>query len=495
MDKQKLKFSTLNLPSFNDISLPGQVKEVIKTLSSMPCEIYIIGGFVRDLMLEQVSYDLDFVIVDKSSVEVCKELVAKFSGNYFILDEVTQTVRFVLKDENVFAYTFDFTQVKKEALEDDFKRRDFTINALAINLKEQDVLIDKFSGLDDLKQKKIKAIKLENLIDDPLRFLRAFRFASSLNANIDDSVLKYIPDNLNYFNESVSAERISTELFKILDCDDSFKYLRQVADVGLLEKIFPELTPMRKVPPNDHHHLWLFDHSVELVNTCEQNFLKIPVWAQELLNKEFGLLQSPKTKAVVKLGCLFHDLGKPSTWEIKKINDTEKHTFYGHDKVGETITKEISDRLKFSNSVTETLSKLVRYHLRPFQLQQGEASITQRALFRFFRDVNEDTPLLLMLAMADLYATRGPKVSDETLVRDEKLLLYLYEEYRKYKDNEIEKAKKPKLLDGNQIMKLTGLKPSPELGQIMKDLDEAIGVGEVKTKDEAITWVLNKKDL
>ena len=131
------------------------------------------------------------------------------------------------------------------------------------------------------------------------------------------------------------------------------------------------------------------------------------------------------------------------------------------------------------------------FFLRPFQLSQNSEPVTERALYRFFRDVGNDTPLLLMLAMADLYATVGPKVTKEDLLNGEKLLLFLFDEYRKYEHRETEKTKKPKLLDGNEIMKLTGLKPSRELGDLIKELDEAIAIGEIKTKEEAKNWIKN----
>ncbi|MBI3591473.1 MAG: HD domain-containing protein [Candidatus Melainabacteria bacterium] len=495
MSEKQIKISTLNVPTLLDLELPKPVKELIKTLTKEKAEIYLIGGFVRDMLIGRLSYDLDFVVVDKSALELGKELALKHDGNCFLLDKLTETTRVMLKEEVAPSYTFDFTPVLKSNLEADFARRDFTINTLAINLKELNILIDKFSGLDDLNQKKIKAVKSENLLDDPLRFIRAFRFAAYLQCEIEPELFYFIKSNLDdkkvsSLLKSVAGERISTELWKILDNDNSSKYIRQMADVGLLEEIMPELTPMRKVTPNSHHHLWLFDHSLELVKTFEENFHKIPEWAKQELNNPFSASASPVKKSVAKLGALLHDVGKPSTWEIKKNNGEEKHTFYGHDKVGAEITKDISEKLKFSNLIQETISRLVRYHLRPFQLQQGDAPITDRALYRFFRDVGEDMPLLLMLAMADLYATCGPKITKEDLSSGEKLILFLFDEYKKYKTREIEAAKKPKLLDGNEVMKLTGLKPSPILGQVMKELDEAIAVGEIKTKEEAKNWVL-----
>ena len=492
MAKELLKASNGNLPNLADVALPASVKALLKTLSEE--KIYLIGGFVRDMILGMPSFDLDFIVVDKNTNSLGKELTNKFQGNCFVLDEITQTIRFVLKDEESQKYTFDFTSVKLSEIEQDFERRDFTINTIAIDLKSPDIFIDKFDGIRDLKEKKIKAIKLENFVDDPLRFLRAFRFGALLNAEIDPEIISFIKRRCEVTSplQDVSVERISYELWKIFDCDNSFKYLKELSNTGLLEKIIPELTPMRKVTPNSHHHLWLYDHSLELVKTFEENFHKIPDWAKEELNKPFSNALSPTKKSIAKLGALFHDLGKPGTWEIKNINGEEKHTFYGHDKTGAEITKNIGERLKFSNLVIDTISKLVRYHLRPFQLSQGNEPITERALYRFFRDVGNDTPLLLMLAMADLYATVGPKITKEDLVNGEKLLLYLFDEYKKYEYREIEKAKKPKLLDGNEIMKLTGLPASKALGDLIKELDEMIAVGKIKTKEEASQWVLRK---
>ena len=471
--------SSLNLPSLAGLVLPKPVKELINTLSIGNLEVYLIGGFIRDMLLGRHSYDLDFIVIDKNAYELGNELASKFNGTCFLLDKITGTSRLVLKDELSQAYTFDFTPVSKPDLEADFARRDFTINTLAINLKNPDVLIDKFSGLNDLKQKIIKAVKLENLLDDPVRYIRAFRFATEIPSEISQETLSFISNNLSYFNDSVSGERIALELWKILDNDSSFNSVSQMSNIGLLEKFLPELTFARKVTPNDYHHLWLFEHLIELIKTFEENFFKIPDWAKEELNKPFGSLESPKKKALVKLACLLHDIGKPQTWEIKNVNGVEKHTFYGHDKLGAKMTELIGERLKFSNSIIQTLSKLVQYHLRPFQLSQGNEPITERALYRFFRSVEDDTPLLLMLAMADLYATRGPKITNEDLLNGEKLLLFWFEEYRKYKTKEIEKTKKPKLFNGNELMELTGLEPSLILGFIVEELDEAIAVGEV----------------
>ena len=489
MTKELLNLSDLNLPNLPDLALPQAVKDLIKVLSDY--EGYLVGGFVRDLVLGKPSFDMDFVIVDKDTDTLGKELTRLFEGHYFVLDKDTKTTRFVLSDEGAKNYTFDFTSVSKGQIEEDFQRRDFTINALAIDLKKQNYIVDKFGGVNDLKERKIKAIRLENFLDDPLRFLRAFRFATLLNGEIENETLLFIKNNVSLRN--VAPERIATEIWKIFDNDSCFKYIKQISEIGLLEEIFPETTPMRKVTPNSHHHLWLYDHSVELVKTFEENYSKIPQWAKEELNSPIGNAISPTKKGVAKLASFLHDVGKPDTWEIKKIDEKEKHTFYGHDKTGAEIVNNISERMKFSNAITEMLSKLVRYHLRPFQLSQNNQPISERALFRFFRDLGDDTAGLLALAMADLYATLGPEITKENLENGEKLLLFLFEEFRKYRNKETEKANKPKLIDGNEIMKLTGLKPSKELGELMKSLDEAIGIGEVKTKEEALEWVKKAK--
>ena len=483
----------LKVISFSSLVLPEKAKELIHALASLDTPVFLVGGFIRDMLIDLVSFDLDFVVVDKDPENLAKSLSENFGGHSFLLHDETKTTRLVLSDQSCSGYTFDFTGVSKQDLEKDFLRRDFTINALAVNLKEPNILIDKFSGQKDLKEKKIRSVTPENLLDDPLRFLRAFRFASLINGEIDNDTLIFIKINLEHFNNTVASERILNELWKLFDNDNSCKYISQMADIGLLEKIFPELTPTRKVTPNIYHHLWLFDHSIEMIKIFEESFCKIPKQAKDDLNKPFGALKSPVKKSVAKLASLLHDIGKPDTWEIKQGDGFEKHTFYGHDKLGSKKIEEISKRLKFSNSISETLSKLVRYHLRPFQLSQPGAEITEKALYRFFRDVENDTTLLLMLALSDLYATCGPKVTKEDLANGEKLILFLFDKYFEYKTKKEEKTKKPKLLDGNEIMKLTGLKPSCQLGDLIKNLDELIATGEITTKEDAVKWALEHK--
>lgn len=472
--------------------LPVKVKNLVNYLSRIDQDVYLIGGFVRDCILGKTSYDLDFVLIDLDPNEFCQDLSLKFPGKAILLDKVTKTTRFILEDDSTKPYTFDFTGVSREKLDEDFKRRDFTINALAIALKNPGIVIDKFCGIDDLKNKKIRIIDEKNLHDDPLRILRAFRFAACLDASIDKETLTALHTNLGEFHD-IASERISQELWKMFESDTSYAHFKAMGDAGLLEIIFPELTECRKVPENDFHHLNLFDHSVYLIDTFEKHFSKIPGWASEYLNSPHGEIYSPKKKSVAKLGALLHDIGKPKTWEIKNVKGNEKHTFIGHDKVGAEMSDLICERLKLSNLITKTISKLIKQHLRPFQLSHGGyTQISNRALFKFFRELDVDTPLLLMLALADHYATCGPKISSEDILDGERLLLFLFDEYKKYQDVTLEQSKKKILLDGNEIMNITGLKPSRNLGILIKSLDEEVFLGNIITKEDAVKWVKNQ---
>src|SRR3989338_8040885 len=227
----------LKVISFSSLVLPEKAKELIHALASLDTPVFLVGGFIRDMLIDLSSFDLDFVVVDKDPVNLAKSLSENFGGHSFLLHDETKTTRLVLSDESCSGYTFDFTGVSKQNLEKDFLRRDFTINALAVNLKEPNILIDKFSGQKDLKEKKIRSVTPENLLDDPLRFLRAFRFASLINGEIDNDTLTFIKKNLEHFNNTVASERISNELWKLFDNDNSCKYISQMADIGLLEKI------------------------------------------------------------------------------------------------------------------------------------------------------------------------------------------------------------------------------------------------------------------
>ena len=207
----------------------------------------------------------------------------------------------------------------------------------------------------------------------------------------------------------------------------------------------------------------------------------MPTWVQDSLKQELNAGVS--RLAATKLACLLHDVGKPQTWQI---NEDGRHTFYSHDRLGSEMCEEIGEKMKWSRPLTKFIVKLVKWHLRPGALfHQGQP--TERAIRRFYRDVQDDLPELILLAYADFGATRGPDLLNvEARQQAEKNLEGLLEGYVQFKEKSLSRQK---LLDGNDVMSLLGVPGGPIVGELLEDLAEAQEFNEVSNAADAEAFV------
>lgn len=409
-----------------------------------------------------------------SAVAFAKELAERSAGHFVLLDEENDTARVVTDDGDC----FDFAACVGGSLETDLKRRDFTINALAWDPAQPEQIIDIVGGLADIEEKKIRVISEQSFIDDPLRLLRAYRFAALLQFDIDDLTVGYIKEHQSKIT-NVAAERINAELFLMLDTSNAGQQINAMGNMGLLESIFPELLATRKVTSNAYHHLGLFEHSVETLVQAEKALEEMPEWSRQCLAEP---LNSGVTRAAAsKLAGLLHDIGKPETWVITPEG---KHTFIGHDKLGAEMIAPLAKRMKWSRPLERFMEKLVRWHLRPGHLfQQGPP--TDKARYRFYKTIGAELPELIVLAMADFRSTCGPGLQVGRKQAEENLfeLLNQFSVYQIGQKNEY------RFLDGNAIMKLLGIKPGPVIGQLLDELLEAQALGEVTDEAQAASFV------
>jgi len=276
----------------------------------------------------------------------------------------------------------------------------------------------------------------------------------------------------------VAGERISEELFKILNNDNSFLYFYMMEKLKVLDVIFPEIKPARKIGRGGYHHLNVWLHSLETLKEYEslyrRKLIKNPNIKQYL---DEVISSGHRRHQLLKLGCLFHDIGKPLSYARKG----KKTIFYGHEKIGEEIVCKISERLKLSCKEKQILRKMVLFHLRPgFMTQDGFP--TRRALYRYFRDTQEEGLSILFLSIADIKATRGRLASLKDKAKKEKILLKIAEDFFIQK----EEKKRKKIFDGYLVMNTLKLSPSPLVGKILKRLEEYQALGEITTKKEAI---------
>lgn len=456
----------LNNPIFKIIAEASQLINV---------ESYVIGGFVRDLILKRnFKKDIDIVAVG-SGIELAlkvsellpkkpKVQVFKTYGTAMLRFEDTE-IEFVGARKESYNFESRNPIVENGTLEDDQKRRDFTINALALSLNKSDygALLNPFDGLNDLKNKIIQT-PLEPGItfsDDPLRMLRAIRFATQLNFEIEENCLFSIKKNCERI-KIITGERIVDELNKILSAEKPSVGFLILFKTGLLEIILPELTALNNVEEIEGHtHKNNFYHTLEVVdNICKNTD---DVW--------------------LRWAALLHDIGKAPT---KKFNKKQGWTFHGHEFLGGKMAKKIFERLHMPlNQKMKFVQKMVVMSSRPIVLSQE--IVTDSAVRRLVFDAGEDVEHLMTLCEADI-TTKNPSKFKKYHQNFEIVRKKIVEVEQK---DSIRNFQPP--ITGEQIMELYNLKPSKEIGVLKEAIKEAILEGEIANDyNEAYDFMVKK---
>ena len=432
-------------------SLIEKIKPYIKNYDA-----YLVGGYLRDLLSGEISPDRDIAIKCDNLAKLTKKIADELNGSFVELDPVNEIYRVVFGEDYI-----DFAKLLNNNLDDDIKRRDFTINAIMYDINNEK-FVDITGGKKDFEEKIIRTYKISNLLDDPLRTLRAIRFQAKFGFRIDDEIVNFIKEN-NSLILNVAPERVHQELIKTFEGKFLIDALFSMDETGLLDVIFPFFKDIKKIPSNSHHHLDLFHHLIETTKNIRIN------------------------KPELKLAAFIHDLAKPDCWTIEP--ETGRHRFIGHDELGAKKVVPFLKKLKFSNKEIEYISKMVQFHIYPSALMKDE-NVTERAIIRFIRKIGDDTLDLLELARADRLSARGPAVSDEMI---EVNLSNLEKLKEKYFEISPKLKEMPKLVDGNEIMQILNLKPSPKLKEIIDEIKELQLEGKINNKEDAINFLKNYK--
>lgn len=455
-----------------------KILNLIKEHSS-GAEIYVVGGVIRDFYLNKENFDKDIIVEKIDAEDFAKSLASSLKATFIPLDEENKIYRLILKDK---INCIDIASPIGKTIEEDLKRRDLTINSVAVNLKTLEIL-DVTGGLDDLKLKKIKHISEQNFIDDPLRLLRAYRFQAVLGFKIDENLTKIILKHATKIKQS-AIERINYELMKLFSGDFSAQTLLNMDEAGLLKEILPITQELKEVPPNLHHHLDLFSHSIEVVKQLQKIYENSsPEVQKHLQQTDFG---GSTRLAHLKLAGLLHDIGKPSTWTIEE--DTGKHRFIKHDDVGSKMCVKLLKTAKFSKKQTDYIAKMAKFHIYPSHVVSSP-EMTEKIYMRFIRKMDKDVIDIIILAMADRLSARGVEITNEIVEKNINNLKALLDYYLSIKDT---LKPLPKLISGEEIMETLNIKPSKELGEIIKSIKEAQLSGEISTKKEALDLIRPK---
>lgn len=437
---------------------------------------YIVGGFIRDCLIGIDSCDIDIVVNNGKACSLAQDLANEIDGFFVELDTLNNIYRVVLNDKK---HYIDIADCVGESIYDDLKRRDFTINALAYSMLENQ-LIDIVNGTNDIRNGIIREISEKNLLDDPIRIFRAIRFKSTLGFKLTSELQVLIRKHAHLI-KNTAKERINTELIKLFGGEHAISAIQTLIENNILEMLIPEIADMKKIPPNTHHHLGLLEHSIETVNQI-QNYYKT---ANEEVKKHLSetFCGEQKRIAYLKFAAFLHDVGKPATWQIEP--ETGRHRFIMHDTEGAKIIVPRLKDLKFSKKQIAYIQKIIKNHIYPASLVTNSDK-NEKAYLRFIRKIEDEVIDLIAIAHADRLSALGVDITKEIVETNinglQELLDFYFEQKNKL-------APLPKLLDGQEIMELLNIPASRQLGQIIEQLKEAQISSEVVTKEDAIRFV------
>jgi tRNA nucleotidyltransferase/poly(A) polymerase len=465
-------------------------------------EIHLVGGAVRDFLLRRETHDLDFV-VPANGIKIARQVAKAMKGAFFVLDEKTDTGRVILTQDNFSREVLDFASFRKNGLDADLSARDFSINALAYNLRTKEFK-DPVGGAKDLRKGVIRACSAAAFKDDPVRILRAVRFAAALGYSIQKETRTWMKQSIDLL-ELPSPERIRDELFKILDGPRPSSVIRALDLLRGLPYLFPELLPLKRVEQPPPHVLDGWDHALKAVDHFEAIYKVMDLhYTSDLANDLLTGLLSMKLgryrqkfkehfekssvaersrRALLVLAVLYHDVGKSAT----VTNNDECIQFIGHEKVGSSIAVGRAIKLRMSNSEMDYLKVVIQNHMRIIQhinYYDREGKIpTRRAVYRFFRATGEVGVDICFLALADLRATyeNGMTQSMWTAALDV-VKIFLENWWEKHEES----ITPPPLVDGNDLIAMFHLAPGPIIGRLLEAIKEAQAVGEIQTREDAM---------
>lgn len=462
-------------------------------------EAYVVGGFLRDALLGRDIRDVDLSVAG-DPLALGPELADALDGRYFPLAEERRMTRVLLAEPKVY---IDLLPLRGD-VESDLRGRDFTIDAMAAPLARAAAgaaaLIDPTGGRDDLRRRLVRVIGVEAFQADPLRPLRGARLAVELDFEVDPDTVELIRQHAGALAQA-AVERQRDELMRVLATPRAGRGLRLLDDLGLLERLLPELTDSRGVEQPKEHYWDVFDHSLEAVGNLDillaeeeprdrrGRRLWRELWGQlawwegaRAYFREEVLAERPRS-AVLKLGGLLHDIAKPET---KTFDATGRMRFFGHTDVGAEKAGRVLRRLRFSAREVTLVQTMVKAHLRPMQMGQpspaGQGPPTRRALYRYFRDCGDAAIETLFLSLADHLATVGPRVRMSGWRQHVALVNYILT--KRFQEEEV--TSPAKLLGGDELMAELNLSPGPLVGRLLETVREAQAAGEISTREEAL---------
>ncbi len=446
----------------------------LEYLPDNPKGVYLVGGTVRDLLAGSSAADVDLAVTGDIR-DIARTIAHKTGGRIVDLGKKGFPVLRIAGTPIV----VDITPLDHGGIASDLLKRDFTINAMAVDLHTRQ-LVDITGGLADLRSGCIRMVSPAVFEADPARLLRAFRMAASLEFSIDAKTLQAVSRNAHRIG-SVAGERIWADLVKFFAVGHTTTLMAAMADSGLLTAIFPELEPTRGCIQNQYHQWDVFEHSLRTYGHLET--LLREGASESKHEADSDQAEMGASTPILKYSALLHDVGKPIA---RRTNADGRPNFHGHAIKGAEITDAISRRLRLSARQRQDATGIIHHHLWPLLLFQASQKGTfgRRAAVRFFNQCGGLTRPIIMHSRADTMAKKS------TIGTKEKAFMAFCDELLSiYADYHSRKAARPPLINGHDLIGVFGLSPCPRFATILELVNERQLAGELTSRAQALAWV------
>ena len=459
-------------------------------------EVFLVGGLVRDRFMGRgQETDIDLA-VKGDALSIGREVADELGGSLVPLSVPRGIVRVVVGDGPDAAggipYTIDLSGFAG-GIEGDLARRDFTVNAMAVPLArwhDEDFgasVIDLYGGRADAARRTLRALTPEVFSDDPGRLLRAVRLSGETGFLIEPETVRMLASNAGLL-PSVAPDRVREEFLRILAPKGARARIEAMDRLGLLQYVVPELMEAKGVEQPRMHYWDVWGHSLHTVEAAEgvtgghQNspvFSCVP-WTPESEAYFAEVVSDGHTRrTVLKLAALFHDIAKPQT---KTVEPDGRTRFFGHSEKGAVMAEERLRNLRLSSRGVAMVSRMVEHHLRPTGMSNDGEWPTDRAIYRYFRDVGDVALDTLYLCLADYLGAKGPELAHPDWLNHARMISHVLHTG----SQEPVSATTPRLVNGHDLMSSFRLPPGPRIGSLLSAIEEARAAGEIETREQAL---------
>jgi len=490
------------IPTKEPLQFIPPIDEILSVLPSN-LQIFLVGGAIRDAILYVENRDLDFV-VPEDGLQVGRYVANRLKAAFYPLDEERKTGRVIQKDDNKASRVIDFTVQQGPDLESDLLARDFTINAIAVDINQPQALLDPLCGTADLNAGILRACSPHTFDDDPIRIVRGIRIAAALDFKINPKTRTLMAAAVPKLPQ-VSPERFRDEFFRILDGPQVSKSIKAMDYLKILKDFFPELGNLKEItqPPPHNENVW--DHTLATIDYLRlilnailfnSDIKSLPENLRSSFNRSIMEFQAELADhltrsmhgdrsivALLNLAALYHDAGKYWT---KSTDEFGNIHFHSHKKIGEKLIISRARILKLSNQEIYYLSKIIGHYMRPLHLIKAGKIASPRAVYRYFKDTGSSGIDICLLVMADTLATYQCSPPNDFW---NKLTGIIYQFFDSWFNHNSKFVSPQPLINGDDLIEKFGLKPGPIIGQLLEIVKESQVEGSITTKKEAIELV------